>query len=115
MEIAVDQSDPGAGVVLQIIGTVTLRNVSKLRETLAMYIGSGHDLIIDLTAITFMDTTGITVMSRAERQVRERGHRMEIVIDQGRVIDQPRFNDVTRAFRVHPSVAQARTQLTDPS
>ena len=116
MEVSVerDDDDPARPVVMHVAGEVDALTSATLRRELTLHMGSHRpDLIVDLSRVTFFDSTGLSVLVRGVRQVRERGGRMELVVDQGRVVDLLRLTALAEMFRIHRTVEDARAVLAE--
>jgi anti-sigma B factor antagonist len=113
MEIEVHPSDVPGVVVISIQGEITSLAATTLRQILARHMSSRDDVIVDLTQVTFVDANGLSVLVRAERQIRERGRRMAVVVDHARVVDRPRLDALTARFGLHRTVESARLALAD--
>lgn len=114
MDVSVGSDGATGAVVMRVDGEVDVVTSALLRDKLAMHMGSGtRDLVVDLTAVTFMDSTGLGVLVRAARQVRERGGRLELVVDQSRVVNLLRLTAVTQYLRIHRTVTEAVAALQD--
>jgi anti-anti-sigma factor len=63
---AVESARDASGArVVKLIGEIDLSNADALGETLAGFTGDGGHLIIDLSALEFMDSSGIAMLLRA--------------------------------------------------
>jgi anti-sigma B factor antagonist len=57
------------GVAIAAVrGDIDISTVSELRETLVMLAGSGEAVIVDLSEVTFIDSTGLGALIGAYRQ-----------------------------------------------
>ena len=57
--------DPSGARVVKLIGEIDLSNADTLGDTLAGITGDGGHLVIDLSALEFMDSSGIAMLLRA--------------------------------------------------
>lgn len=114
MEVSVEHDDPALPAVMRVAGEVDVLTSTTLRHALALHMGAGRpDLIVDLSGVTFLDSTGLSVLVRAERQVRERGGRMDLVVAQERVVDLLRITALEQIFRIHRTLQEAWSSLVD--
>jgi anti-sigma B factor antagonist len=110
IDLAVDITSNGPWTVIAVSGEIDLFTAPKLREQFlaALDDGSGADrLIVDLSRVTFMDSTGLGVLIGALRRVNERGGRMALVCQEGpvlRVLELTRLHEV---FAIRGSVDDA--------
>jgi anti-anti-sigma factor len=63
-------SPPG----FRLVGELDLSNASQLSEVLLRAVQAGGDLTLDLSEVTFMDSTAIQVLLRAGKRIDGRGH-----------------------------------------
>jgi anti-sigma B factor antagonist len=60
-------------------GEIDLSEKHHLEHTLARYVASGADLLIDCRHLDFIDSSGIAVLCDTDRALRARGHHMLLV------------------------------------
>jgi anti-anti-sigma factor len=61
-------------VIVEVSGELDLASVGKLRETLDELRGHGWEhIVIDLREVTFIDSTGLSLLLNAERSARRPG------------------------------------------
>ena len=62
-------------VVVQVEGEVDMANAPQLRDTLLAAIANdgAHSVVADLSAVSFMDSSGLHVMITAHNAAREAG------------------------------------------
>lgn len=112
MEVGLDRGGGPHAPVMRVTGEVDVVSASTLRRELALHMSARRgDLIVDLRAVTFMDSTGLSVLIRAARQLGEHGGRLELVVDQARVVDLLRLTAVEKVVPVHRTVEDARRHL----
>jgi anti-anti-sigma factor len=103
--------DPQTTLVT-LAGEVTFANVNGLGRRLVEAFGDGaRHLVIDLTAVTFIDSSGLSALLTASSTARERGGSVALVHG----AEPPsifRFRGVERLLALHPSVEAA---LSRPS
>jgi anti-sigma B factor antagonist len=99
---------------MRVTGEVDVATAAPLRQELAVHMGSHQrDLVLDVSGVTFMDSTGLGVLVRAVRQVRERGGRMELVSDEDPVMDLLRLTALADVLPVHKTLGEALSVLAD--
>jgi anti-sigma B factor antagonist len=108
--ITIARTDVGRRTVLAVAGEVDIASAPDLGSALDAAVEAGaHDLWIDLTATTFIDSTCLHVLIEANRLARELHHRFAVVCPPGtvrRVFDVagvaealPLYDDVSSAHR----------------
>ena len=76
------QTDPldGETTLVAIAGEVTFSNVNGLGRELAGALHAGaRNLVIDLSAVEFIDSSGLSALLSASSQARERGGAVALV------------------------------------
>jgi anti-sigma B factor antagonist len=65
------------------------------------------DLIIDLSAVEFCDSSGLSALLIAERRMREHGGTVRLAGLQKKVLNLIRISHLDRAFSIHDTVTKA--------
>ena len=108
MDVQVATEHVGARTVLHVEGEIDVASGARLRERLVALLGEGRtDLVVDLTAVTFMDSTGLGVLVGALKRVRLAGGRLVLVVDSERLLKVFRITGLTQVFTIHGSLADA--------
>ncbi|MEU0005342.1 STAS domain-containing protein [Streptomyces sp. NPDC006314] len=106
------QCDPGGPIVLRVDGELDHHTAPDFSEAVAeVAFGPGLDVIIDLSALEYCDSTGITVLIRAYYRAEAAGSTLGIA---GLNPDLLRVFQVTglhQLFTLHPTVEQALDHL----
>jgi anti-sigma B factor antagonist len=70
----------GPAAVVSVTGELDLASSPALREELERASATGAELVIlDLRGLTFMDSTGLSVVVKAHQRAVESGHRFAVV------------------------------------
>ena len=108
MDVSVTSKDVGDRTVVDVAGEIDVYTASVLREQLANLVDVGRtDLVVDLTAVKFMDSTGLGVLVGVLKKVRGRDGRLQLVIDSERLLKVFRITALTQVFTIHETVAAA--------
>jgi anti-sigma B factor antagonist len=98
----------GDRTVVEVMGEIDVSTAAVLREGLATLIDSGHtDLVVDLTGVEFLDSTGLGVLVGALKKVRRHDGRLQLVIDSERLLKVFRITALTQVFTIDSTVAAA--------
>ncbi len=74
-----DTQDREGGVQLALKGELDLSTIEKVEQELARVEADGHDLIVlDLSGLTFLDSTGLRTIVTADQRARRAGRRMVV-------------------------------------
>jgi anti-sigma B factor antagonist len=80
---AVEHSWAGAAEIWAAAGEVDMATKARLQAVVDAIPGSGAPLVIDLTGVTFMDSTGLAVLLRIDRAARNAGRPLAIACPEG--------------------------------
>ncbi|MFI7416700.1 STAS domain-containing protein [Nonomuraea sp. NPDC049684] len=99
--------------VITIAGEIDLASAGRLRQYLAevAWLPAEH-LILDMTDVAFMDSTGLSVLLTAYTAARQHGGMVHLAGLHGapaRLIEITRLTD---HFRLHPNTSTALAALT---
>jgi anti-sigma B factor antagonist len=86
----IDSAERGAWSVLSVTGEVDLATSPELQNALDTALEGSTEVVIDLSQVTFLDSTGLGVLVRAHRRAGEQGARLRLVVTEStvrRVID----------------------------
>ena len=108
MDVSVTSRASGDRTVVDVTGEIDVYTAPALREELASLIDSDHtDLVVNLTSVTFMDSTGLGVLVGALKKARTLGGDLQLVIDQEKILKVFRITALTQVFSIHPTVDEA--------
>jgi anti-sigma B factor antagonist len=108
MDVGVVSREVGDVTVVEVSGEIDVYTASVLRERLASLIDEGRtDLVVDLTPVRFMDSTGLGVLVGVLKKVRGHGGRLQLVIDSERLLKVFRITALTQVFTIHATVEAA--------
>ena len=108
MEVSVSSRPSGDRTVVHVAGEIDVYTAPTLREELAGLVDDGKtDIVVDLTDVSFMDSTGLGVLVGALKRVRTTGGDLKLVIDQEKVLKVFRITALTQVFEIHPTLDEA--------
>jgi anti-sigma B factor antagonist len=94
--------------VLAVEGEVDLYTSPQLRDAVTGMIEDGHErIVLDLTKVGFMDSSGLGVLVTALKRIRERDGSLSLVVPEGSVHKVLTITGLDRVFSIHRSVAEA--------
>jgi anti-sigma B factor antagonist len=98
--------------VVPVSGEVTFTNVGDFDRKLERAFGEGaRNLVIDLTEVTFIDSSGLSALLAASARARERGGAVALVLAQGEPPSIFRFRGVDRLLALYSSREEALSGL----
>lgn len=108
MDVQVEQEVVGTRTVVRVAGEIDVASADRLRERLARAVAEGGtDLVVDLTAVTFMDSTGLGLLVGTLKRVRTAGGRMALVIDSDQLMKIFTITGLHQVFAIHPTLDAA--------
>jgi len=112
-ELSIDlkTEDGGETLVFKLRGSLDLATAPTVRAALAEATEKGgHHLIVDLTQLEFLDSTGLGVLIGAHRRAAERGGSFRLVISEGPISRLLNITGLIAVFAVYHSLEDARTE-----
>jgi anti-sigma B factor antagonist len=96
-------------VVATVTGEVDLSNATQLYDAIgAATSNTAHGVVLDLTAVDYLDSAGIHLIYRLRESLRARGQKLMLVIPaQSPVQGSLRLAGVTQHLPITPSVEEA--------
>jgi anti-sigma B factor antagonist len=107
------QTDDGSPVVV-VTGEIDMATAPMLGRELTSAIESGDGpVVLDLTEVTFLDSSGLRVAIVAHRDLGDRGRRLAVVCDpEGHVRRTFALAGLADVLDLHPSREAALAELT---
>ena len=69
--------------------------------------GQKHDVIVDLTGLEFLDSTGLGALIGAQRRALENDSEVRLVVSEGPIARLLNITGLVRVFGVYPSLEAA--------
>jgi len=78
--LEVDSREQGGAVLLALIGELDLSTVEKVEDELRKAEDGGAEtVVLDLSSLSFLDSTGLRTIVTADQRARKSGRRLAIV------------------------------------
>lgn len=110
-ELGIDlkTEDGGGTLIFKLRGSLDLATAPTVRAALsdATDKGSNH-LIVDLTQLEFLDSTGLGVLIGAHRRAAERGGSLRLCVSDGPIARLLNITGLIAVFSVYHSVEDAK-------
>ena len=98
----------GQGAILSVGGEVDLATAPQLRAKLTDLVDNGTgSVVVDLTPVAFIDSTGLEALLAGRRRARARGHTIQLVCPEGQALRALRLTGIETVFPVHGSLVEA--------
>ena len=108
MDLRLDVTERDGWAVLAVGGEVDVATAPRLREQLIGLVNQGsHRIVVDLTAVDFLDSTGLGVLVGALKRVRTHDGDLALVCDEPRILKVFEITGLTKVFAMYADVDQA--------
>ena len=108
-------SEPPGFTIVAVGGEIDVYSAPKLRERLITLVDSGsYNLIVDMEAVEFLDSTGLGVLVGGLKRVRAHDGWIDLVCTQGRILRIFRITGLSKVFSIYDSVADAVAAHGEP-
>jgi anti-sigma B factor antagonist len=94
--------------VVALAGELSLDTAPDVLEGLRSVCGARCRIVVDLTAVTFIDSVGLGVLIEAQRRTRSAGGWMRLVCTDPGVLKVLHLTDLDDVFTVVGTIEQAR-------
>jgi len=103
------------GAVVTLAGELDIATVPRVREAIAApTVAAASAVLVDLTGVTFMDSTGLAVLLGLERDLSARRGRLAVVCPEGPARLLLDVTGVAERLELHPTRAAAEDALSSP-
>jgi anti-sigma B factor antagonist len=94
--------------VFELSGSLDIATSPTVRASLLEASGRGdHRLIVDLTLVEFLDSTGLGALIGAQRRANEVGGELRLVVKEGQIVRLLRITGLLKIFAVYPTLDDA--------
>ena len=111
-ELGIDlkTEDGGGTLVFKLRGSLDLATAPTVRAALSDATAKGtHHLIVDLTQLEFLDSTGLGVLIGAHRRATEGGGSLRLIVHDGPIARLLNITGLISVFAVYHSLEDARS------
>jgi len=113
MTLKVETSTPREGVaVIQLGGEVDVYTSPRLKQEMVDLLNRGLvNLVVDLNAVEYLDSTGLGVLIGGLKRAREREGDLRLICDNMRILRIFEITGLTKIFDVDRTEADALAKL----
>ena len=102
--LAVERSSADGSELLVVVGEIDMATSTRLIAALNEAVTEAvRALVVDLSAVDFMDSTGLALLLGAYRRLRQRGRGFAVVCPGGQLRQIFEVTDLVEILRVNPS------------
>lgn len=108
LSIDIKSEHDGKAVVFRLRGSLDLATSPSIRAALLEAANGGkHDIVVDLTQVEFLDSTGLGALIGAHRRALEHGGRVRLVVNDGPIARLLNITGLIRIFAVYDTLEAA--------
>ncbi|GAA1241720.1 MULTISPECIES: STAS domain-containing protein [Oryzihumus] len=108
MDLSISSAERGGVTVVHVGGEIDVYTAPTLRERLDEQIKAGHThLVVDLSGVTFMDSTGLGVLVGRLKSVRAQDGSLRLVCSAERILKVFAITGLDKVFQIFGSVDDA--------
>lgn len=108
MDLSITRADHGDHTVVHLGGEIDVYTAPFVREKLDEQIQAGRtDLVVDLSDVTFLDSTGLGVLVGRLKFARTHGGSLRLVGTAERVLRVFAITGLDKVFEIHPDLESA--------
>ncbi|GAA1953671.1 anti-sigma factor antagonist BldG [Nocardioides panacihumi] len=108
MDLTLSTREVDGTTVVSVGGEIDVYTAPKLRDKITELVAAGsHDLVVDLEAVEFLDSTGLGVLVGGLKKVRAHDGSLQLVCTQDRLLKIFRITGLAKVFAIHGSAEAA--------
>jgi anti-sigma B factor antagonist len=108
VDLTLETRDVDGRTVVAVGGEIDVYTAPKLRDKITELVAAGvYDLVIDMQAVEFLDSTGLGVLVGGLKKVRAHDGSLQLVCKQDRLLKIFRITGLAKVFVIHESAEAA--------
>jgi len=113
MNLRVETRNPREGVaVIALSGEADVYTSPRIKQEIVDLLNNGtHKLVVDLTGVEYLDSTGLGVLIGGLKRARERDGDLKLVCDNVRILRIFEITGLTKIFDIYRSESEALDKL----
>ncbi len=105
MDLTLATREEDGRAIVAVGGEIDVYTAPKLRDQITELVSNGsYEIVIDLEAVEFLDSTGLGVLVGGLKKVRAHDGSLELVCTQERLLKIFRITGLAKVFVIHDSV-----------
>ena len=105
MDLTLATREEDGRAIVAVGGEIDVYTAPKLRDQITELVSAGsYDIVINLEAVEFLDSTGLGVLVGGLKKVRAHDGSLELVCSQERLLKIFRITGLAKVFVIHDSV-----------
>lgn len=102
-------------LVLTIDGEMNSATVEEIRPVIDTFIQKHRDVLVDINAVSFIDSSGIGALIYLYKQLQTKGRRMSLICKEGQPRDLLSILHIDRSITCYSTIRDFFTDLKTPS
>ncbi|GEP39228.1 anti-sigma-B factor antagonist [Nocardioides psychrotolerans] len=108
VDLTLDTREVGGRTIVAVGGEIDVYTAPKLRDRITELVAEGvYDLVIDMEAVEFLDSTGLGVLVGGLKKVRAHDGSLQLICNQDRLLKIFRITGLAKVFVIHESAEAA--------
>jgi anti-sigma B factor antagonist len=108
VQLDVTHPDSGQAPVAVVSGEVDVSSAGSLRDGLTELLETGTSVVVDLTGVGFLDSTGLGALVTARKAAEDRGVQLPLVCSAERILKLFTITGLDGVFTICASVEEAQ-------
>jgi anti-sigma B factor antagonist len=108
VDLTITTREAEGRTVVSVAGEIDVYTAPRLREEITELVAAGtYDLVIDMSAVEFLDSTGLGVLVGGLKKVRAHDGSLQLVCNQDRLLKIFRITGLAKVFVIHDTAEAA--------
>ena len=104
MDLTLATNEVDGATIIAVGGEIDVYTAPKLRDKITELVADGlYDIIVDMEAVEFLDSTGLGVLVGGLKKVRAHDGSLDLVCTQERLLKIFRITGLAKVFVIHDS------------
>ena len=108
VDLTLATSEVEGATIIAVGGEIDVYTAPKLRDKITELVADGvYDIIVDMEAVEFLDSTGLGVLVGGLKKVRAHDGSLQLICTQDRLLKIFRITGLAKVFDIHDSAEAA--------
>ena len=108
MDLTITTREAEGRTVVAVAGEIDVYTAPRLREEITELVAAGtYNLVIDMSEVEFLDSTGLGVLVGGLKKVRAHDGSLQLVCNQDRLLKIFRITGLAKVFVIHDTAEAA--------
>jgi anti-sigma B factor antagonist len=104
VDLTLATNEVDGATIIAVGGEIDVYTAPKLRDKITELVAGGvYDIIVDMEAVEFLDSTGLGVLVGGLKKVRVHDGSLELICTQDRLLKIFRITGLAKVFVIHDS------------